>query len=174
MFFFTLNEPQRCQSSHSQTRYTLRSLVWCMWIWHRCRHLQIEYIWVSRHFLRIIIYSDIAAEQALDMGVNVICSRVYTGHVYDAVLGLIINNSQARYFGLCSVVYVYSCCGTYQLILNRFARIDAICMFKPRNPEFVQLTRSDKRGEFIPTRPCKGDSAYHWQSTKILKHFNYR
>ena len=96
-----------------------------------CRHLQIEYIWVSRHFLRIIIYSDIAAEQALDTGLNIIRSHVYTGHLYDAVLGLIIINSQACYFGLCSVVYVYACCGTYQLILNRLARIDAICMFKP-------------------------------------------
>ena len=54
-----------------------------------CRSLQIEYIWVSIHFPRIIAYSDIAVKQALDMGVHNVCFRVYLVHLQDAMLGLI-------------------------------------------------------------------------------------
>ena len=79
----------------------------------------------------LFISIDIAAEQALDMGIYIICFRMYPRHLHDAMPGLIIPNFQARYFGLSSVMYVYACCDTYQLILDRFTRINAFCVFTP-------------------------------------------
>ena len=57
----------------------------------------------------IIIYSDITTEQALDTGVHIIRSRVYPGHFHNPIL---IIGFKVRYFGLCSAMYVYSCCDT--------------------------------------------------------------
>ena len=124
--------------------------------------LQIEYIWVSGHLPRIIMCSDLSAEQALDTGIYIIRSRVYHSHLYDAML-LIVLNLQARYFGLCYVMYVYACqcCDTYQLIRDRFARIYALCMFKPSIPKGFELTHLNESRELIPTWPCKGDSPNH-------------
>ena len=75
-----------------------------------------------------IIYSDVAAEQALDMGVYVIHFGVYPGHLHSPML---IVNFQVRYLGLCYVMYVYACYDTYQLIPDRFTRVNALCVFKP-------------------------------------------
>ena len=84
-----------------------------------------------------IINFDIATEQALDTGFYIIHSRVYSDHLHHAVLGLITVNFQARYFGLCSVMYVYACCDTCQLIPDRFARMNALCVFKPWNSQLL-------------------------------------
>ena len=72
--------------------------------------LQIEYIWVSGLFPQIMMCSNIAIDQTLDTGIYTICSCVYPGHLYNAMLWLIIPNFQARYFGLCPVMYVYAFC----------------------------------------------------------------
>ena len=79
-------------------------------------------------FTRLIIYSDIPAEQALDAGVYTIRSCVDPGHLYNPVL---IVNFQTRYFGLCSVMYVYAGCDRYQLIPDQFARTNTLCVFNP-------------------------------------------
>ena len=50
-------------------------------------------------------------EQALDTDLYNIRSRVYPGHLHDPVLGLII--FQARYSGLCTIMYVDGCYSTY-------------------------------------------------------------
>ena len=66
-----------------------------------------EYIWVSRYFSqRLTINFDIAAEQALDTGIYIICSRVYPVRLHNPVL---IVSFQVRYVGLASVMYVYAC-----------------------------------------------------------------
>ena len=71
------------------------------------------------------------AEKALDTGIHIVRSRVYPGHIHDRVLGLIVVNFQARYFGLCNAMYVSAYYSTHKLILNRFTRVNALCMFKP-------------------------------------------
>ena len=45
------------------------------------RYLQMEYIWVSGRFSRGDRRPDMVAEQALDMGVHIVCSRVYISAV---------------------------------------------------------------------------------------------
>ena len=94
--------------------------------------MQIEYIWVSECFSQWADHKfNIASEEALDTGIYIVRSRVYPGHLHDAVLGLIVVNFQARYAGLCSVMYVYVCCDTYQSIPDRFASVDTLCVSKP-------------------------------------------
>ena len=65
---------------------------------------------VSGDFPRIIIHRDMVAEQAPYTRVYIIRSRVYPDHLHDAVL--IVLNFQARYFGLCSVMYVIGSLGS--------------------------------------------------------------
>ena len=90
-----------------------------------------ECIWVSRYFSQWADHINMAAEEALDTGIYIIRSRVYPGHLHDAVLGLIIVNFQSRYVGLCSVMYIYACCDTHQLIPDQSTRIISLCVFKP-------------------------------------------
>ena len=49
------------------------------------------------------------AEQALDTDVYIVRSRVYPRHVHHPVLGLTVHDFQARYGGLCTIMYVYAC-----------------------------------------------------------------
>ena len=114
-----------------------------------------EYIWVGGHFLEPIMYFNMIVEEALDTHVYNVRSRVYPGHLHDTVLGLIV--FQARYSGLCAVMYVDACYSTHQLILNQFTRIYTLCMWKPRNSEFVQLIRHNRSREFFPTWPFKSN-----------------
>ena len=75
------------------------------------RSFQIEYIWVSNHFSgQLYILSNTIAEQALDTGVNTVCSRMYQ-NIHNLGLGLIV--FQARYSGLCAVMYVDACYSTH-------------------------------------------------------------
>lgn len=53
-----------------------------------CRLWQVEYIWVSGHFLGPIIHSDMVAEQALDTAIYIVLSCAYSSHLDGAVLGL--------------------------------------------------------------------------------------
>ena len=48
----------------------------------------------------------------MDTCVYIVRSRVYPGQLHDAVQGLTVVNVQARYFGLCTVMYVYACYST--------------------------------------------------------------
>ena len=52
------------------------------------------------------------AEQALDTGAYTVRSRMYQ-NLHDLGLGLIVANFQARYFGLCATMYVYTCYSTH-------------------------------------------------------------
>ena len=53
------------------------------------------------------------AEQAPDTSVYIVRPCVYPENLHDHVLGLIIVNFQARYFGLCTVMYVDACHSTH-------------------------------------------------------------
>ena len=83
----------------------------------RWRSLQIEYIWVSAHFLGSIIYFNMVAGQALDTDIHIVRSCVYPGHLHDPVLGLIIVNFQGS-------LWRAMCCHV-RLCLLRHKLIDA-------------------------------------------------
>ena len=67
------------------------------------RYLQMEYIWVSGRFSRGDRRPDMVAEQALDMGVHIVCSRVYISDRSPFLADHACLNFQVRYFGLFSV-----------------------------------------------------------------------
>ena len=69
------------------------------------------------------------AEQALDTGIHIVRSCVCPGNLHDPILGLSV--FQARYCGLCTIMYVYACYSTRSLISDQFARTTALSMFKP-------------------------------------------
>lgn len=106
---------------------------------------------------RPVTYSDTIAEQAMDKGLYAFRSRQYPDHsVKLSLVGLITVNFQARYFGLCNIMYVYPCCSSIQiLIVDQFTRIESLCACKIVDSKSVELMQREQVGSSFLPGPAK-------------------
>ena len=103
----TLMNIDICQSLHLKRRYASYSLARYTNISLAVDFCRLNTFGSAVACSRTIIYSDVAADQALDTGFYVVHSRLYSNLLHDSVPRLIVANFQARYSGLCFVTYVY-------------------------------------------------------------------
>ena len=101
------------------------------------RPLQIEYIWVSECFSQWADHKfNIASEEALDTGVHIVRSRVYPGHLHDAVLGLTLLISRLVMPGcVLSCMYMFAAIHINRFLIGSLVSILFVCP----NPEIPSL-----------------------------------